>query len=104
MTVADGGEAGAGAEAGTDVDPWDVKGKVDYGKLIEKFGCSAISDEQVRRIERCTGKDAHAFLKRRTFFAHRDLDQILEAKEKGEPFYLYVKTHTHTHTHTPSHA
>ena len=75
---------------GTEVDPWDVKGKVDYGKLIKKFGCQAITDEQVTRIERCTGMKAHHFLKRKTFFAHRDLDQILEAKEKGQPFYLYT--------------
>ena len=75
---------------GTEVDPWDVKGKVDYGKLIKKFGCQAITDEQVTRIERCTGMKAHHFLKRKTFFANRDLDQILEAKEKGQPFYLYT--------------
>ncbi|WZN63456.1 tryptophan--tRNA ligase [Chloropicon roscoffensis] len=75
---------------GTEVDPWDVKGKVDYGKLIKKFGCQAITDEHVTRIERCTGMKAHHFLKRKTFFAHRDLDQILEAKEKGQPFYLYT--------------
>ena len=43
---------------GTEVDPWDVKGKVDYGKLIKKFGCQAITDEQVTRIERCTGMKA----------------------------------------------
>ena len=73
-----------------EVNPWEVKGKVDYAKLIEKFGCSAISDDQVSRIERATNMKAHHFLKRKTFFAHRDLDHILDAHEKGEPFYLYT--------------
>ena len=29
-------------------------------------------------------------MKRKTFFAHRDLDYILDAHAKGEPFYLYT--------------
>jgi tryptophanyl-tRNA synthetase len=83
------GEEGEGE--GTKVDPWSVTGKVDYGKLIEKFGCSAIEAEKhVARIEAVTGKKAHHFLKRQTFFAHRDLDYILDAHAKGEPFYLYT--------------
>ena len=52
-------EAAGGAtveETEGEVNPWEVKGKVDYDKLIEKFGCSAISEEQVQKIEKVTGK------------------------------------------------
>ena len=42
------------------------------------------------RIERLTGKPAHPFLKRGIFFAHRDLHEILDLYEKGQPFYLYT--------------
>ena len=44
----------------------------------------------MRRIERLTGVPAHPFLKRKVFYAHRDLAQLLDAYEKGEPFYLYT--------------
>ncbi len=62
----------------------------------------------VYRIERLTNRPAHPFLKRGIFFAHRDLQEILDCYEKGQPFYLYTgrvseDTHTHTHTHTHRH-
>lgn len=41
-------------------------------------------------MERLTGKPAHPFLKRGIFFAHRDLQEILDCYEKGIPFYLYT--------------
>jgi hypothetical protein len=42
------------------------------------------------RIERVTGVAPHPFLKRSIFFAHRDLVELLDAYEKGQPFYLYT--------------
>ena len=76
------------------VTPWEVAGgadgKIDYSKLTEQFGCSLLSDDLVARIEKATGVRAHPFLRRRVFFAHRDLEQLLDAYEKGEPFYLYT--------------
>ncbi|OXA42933.1 Tryptophan--tRNA ligase, cytoplasmic [Folsomia candida] len=76
------------------VDPWNVQSKsetgIDYDKLINKFGCQRISDELIARIERVIGKKAHALLKRGVFFSHRDLEFILDRKEKGQPFYLYT--------------
>jgi hypothetical protein len=42
------------------------------------------------RIERLTGRTAHPFLKRGIIFAHRDLHEILDLYEKGQPFYLYT--------------
>jgi tryptophanyl-tRNA synthetase len=44
----------------------------------------------VCRIERLTGRTAHPFLKRGIIFAHRDLHEILDLYEKGQPFYLYT--------------
>ena len=32
------------------VTPWKVEGKIDYGKLIEKFGTSPIDDKLLQRI------------------------------------------------------
>ena len=78
-------------EADDTVNPWEVKGKVDYAKLIEKFGCQALQPEQLRRIEEVTGGGpVHHFLRRGVFFAHRDIDPILDAKAQGKPFYLYT--------------
>jgi tryptophanyl-tRNA synthetase len=76
------------------VTPWDVAGgadgKIDYGKLVAQFGCQEIDQSLIDRIERLTGVPAHPFLKRGVFFAHRDLKEILDAYEKGQPFYLYT--------------
>jgi hypothetical protein len=41
-------------------------------------------------IEKLTGRPAHPFLKRGIIFAHRDLQEILDCYERGEPFYLYT--------------
>lgn len=81
-----------GNAAGEDghVDPWTVVGKVDYDKLITKFGSSPLTDELVARMERVTGRRAHHFIRRGIFFSHRDLDEILTLYEQGKPFYLYT--------------
>ncbi|MEW5299662.1 MAG: hypothetical protein WDW36_002655 [Sanguina aurantia] len=82
------------ADAEQVVDPWNVQGgadgKIDYNKLVEQFGCSSMTAEIVARIERVTGRPAHPFLKRGIFFAHRDLEEILECHCQGIPFYLYT--------------
>lgn len=76
------------------ITPWDVSGgadgKVDYDKLINEFGVSRLTADLVKRIEQLTGRPAHPFLKRGIIFAHRDLHEILDLYEKGQPFYLYT--------------
>lgn len=76
------------------VDPWTVSSKsekgVDYEKLIKRFGCSAINDKLIKRIEKLTGKSCHHLIRRGVFFAQRDLEFILNEMEKGNPFYLYT--------------
>jgi len=95
------------AETEQVVTPWDVSGgadgKIDYNKLVEQFGCQNINNDLIERIERLTGTPAHPFLKRGIFFAHRDLQSILDAYEKGEPFYLYtgrVREEKHEYIYT----
>jgi len=71
------------------VTPWEVKGNVDYEKLIKLFGVKIIDENLLNRLKRHT-KELHYFLKRKIFFAHMYFDNILDAVEKGEKFYLYT--------------
>ena len=84
-------QLGSGASQQT-VTPWDVEaeGGVDYDKLIGQFGCSSIDEALIKRFEKITGQRAHRYLRRGFFFAHRDLNDLLDAYEKGESFYLYT--------------
>jgi tryptophanyl-tRNA synthetase len=77
------------------VTAWEVTGKVDYNRLCDEFGCTPIPQALVDRIELVTGVPAHPFLKRKVFYAHRDLEELLDLYEKGEKFYLYTGAHPH---------
>ncbi|HIJ12090.1 TPA: tryptophan--tRNA ligase [Candidatus Woesearchaeota archaeon] len=70
------------------VTPWEVKGNVDYDKLISEFGVSKIDDKLLKRIKKHTS-ELHHFLRRGVFFAHRDLKFALDEYEKGNLF-LYT--------------
>lgn len=48
-----------------------VAGKINYAKLIERFGSQVIGQELIDRVERITKRPAHPFLKRGFFFSHR---------------------------------
>ncbi|KAL7200068.1 hypothetical protein ACSBR2_022222 [Camellia fascicularis] len=76
------------------VNPWEVSakqgGKIDYDKLIDQFGCQRLDKSIVDRVHRLTSRPPHIFLRRGVFFAHRDLNEILDAYERGEKFYLYT--------------
>lgn len=71
------------------VTPWEVKGNIDYNKLIKEFGTQPIDEKLLARIKHHT-KTLHSFLERKIFFSHRDFDKVLEKYEKQEPFYLYT--------------
>lgn len=71
------------------VTPWTVKGNVDYDKLIKEFGVQKIDPTLLKRIEKKTG-ELHHFLRRGIFFAHRDLNFILDQYDKGNRFFLYT--------------
>jgi len=71
------------------VTPWEIKGKVDYDKLIDKFGTSKISNEILDKLKKIT-KDLNIFFRRGIAFSHRDLDKVLDEYEKGNKFFLYT--------------
>jgi tryptophanyl-tRNA synthetase len=71
------------------VTPWEVRGKVDYDKLIQQFGTQPITDQLLNRIQKHTGT-LHGQLRRNLFFSHRDLDTVLDLYEKGKKFVLYT--------------
>lgn len=73
----------------------EVKGKIDYSKLVVDFGSKLIDPDLLARIERLTvGRGTvpylHRFLRRNIFFSHRDLEKICDLLEAKKPFYLYT--------------
>jgi tryptophanyl-tRNA synthetase len=71
------------------VTPWEVEGKVDYLKLVKDFGLKLIDDNLIQRIQRITG-ELNVMLRRKFFFAHRDMDLVLNDYENGKGFFLYT--------------
>ena len=71
------------------VTPWEVRGKVDYERLIREFGTQPLTGELLKRIAKRTG-ELHLQLRRELFFSHRDLDTVLDLYEKGIKFVLYT--------------
>ncbi len=71
------------------VTPWEVKGKIDYERLIREFGTQLITEELLQRIAKHTG-ELHLQLRRRLFFSHRDLNTVLDLYENGTKFVLYT--------------
>ncbi|WP_306054339.1 tryptophan--tRNA ligase [Natronococcus wangiae] len=61
------------------VTPYAVEGEIDYEKLLERFGADPLTDEQIDRLP------DHPAIRRRTFYAGRDVDRSLEAAESGDP-------------------
>lgn len=71
------------------VTPWEVSGDIDYDRLIKEFGVSKLDDKILERMKKHT-KDLHFMLRRKVFFAHRDMTWILDEYEKGNKFFLYT--------------
>lgn len=71
------------------VTPWEVKGEVDYERLIREFGTQPLTEELLQRIAKHTG-ELHLQLRRKLFFSHRDLNVVLDLYEKGVKFVLYT--------------
>jgi len=63
------------------VTPWEVKGDIDYGKLIKDFGLRPI-----RKLPK-TFEDFFLF-RRGIIYAHRDFDKITEAYQQKKPFVM----------------
>jgi tryptophanyl-tRNA synthetase len=60
------------------VTPYETTGEVDYDRLLEQFGADRLTDDQIRRFP------DHPTLRRRIFYAGRDVDPYLEAAAAGE--------------------
>jgi tryptophanyl-tRNA synthetase len=71
------------------VTPWEVRGKIDYERLIREFGTEPLTDDLLKRIAKHTG-ELHLQLRRGLFFSHRDLNIVLDLYEKGTKFVLYT--------------
>ena len=63
------------------VTPWEVKGKIDYEKLIKEFGLKPLS-----HLPEVFQKNV--LFRRGIIFAHRDFKQIVEAIENKKPFVM----------------
>jgi tryptophanyl-tRNA synthetase len=66
---------------------------IDYSALVRDFGTTLIDApllERLARIAEARGMELHPWLRRGLFFSHRELNTIVDAHEKGEPFYLYT--------------
>ncbi|MCL4452308.1 MAG: tryptophan--tRNA ligase [Candidatus Thermoplasmatota archaeon] len=81
------------------VTPWEVSGRVDYDKIMTKFGTEPIDQNIMNSLSRLTGGDIHFMLRRGIFFTHRDLGWLLDQIKKGENFYLYTGRGPSDHTH-----
>lgn len=71
------------------VTPYEVSGEVNYTRLIKEFGVSRIDSKILERIRKKAG-GLHLFLRRGVFFAHRDLNWLLDEYDKGNNFFLYT--------------
>jgi tryptophanyl-tRNA synthetase len=61
------------------VTPWEVKGTVDYDKLIKEFGVEPLGELPKVFNE-------NVLFRRKAVFAHRDIGRILNAIKNKEPF------------------
>lgn len=73
-----------------EVNPWGVSGNIDYNKLIRDFGVQPIDDKMLELIASISKKKIPLMLRRKTFFAQRDLKPVLEEYKKGNKFFLYT--------------
>ncbi|MAF99339.1 MAG: tryptophan--tRNA ligase [Nanoarchaeota archaeon] len=63
------------------VTPWEVKGHVDYNKLIKEFGLRPL-----KGLPKVFEKNV--LFRREIIFAHRDFHKIVECVEKKKPFVM----------------
>ncbi|PIN86530.1 tryptophan--tRNA ligase [Candidatus Woesearchaeota archaeon CG10_big_fil_rev_8_21_14_0_10_44_13] len=61
------------------ITPWEVKGSIDYKKLIEEFGLSPLENLPKEFNE-------NVLFRRKVIFAHRDIQRILDAVRNKKPF------------------
>ncbi len=63
------------------VTPWEVKGEIDYDKLVREFGIQPVGELPAPFME-------NVLFRRKAVFAHRDFNKIVERIKKNEPFIM----------------
>jgi tryptophanyl-tRNA synthetase len=63
------------------VTPWEVKGNIDYDRLIKEFGLKPLKNIPEKFKE-------NVLFRRGIIFAHRDFNKIVEAIENKKPFVM----------------
>ncbi|MBI3334835.1 tryptophan--tRNA ligase [Candidatus Pacearchaeota archaeon] len=63
------------------MNPWEVKGDIDYDKLVKEFGISPLKE-----LPDIFTKNV--LFRRKVVFAHRDIQRILEAMKSKKPYVM----------------
>jgi tryptophanyl-tRNA synthetase len=63
------------------MNPWDVKGEINYNKLVKEFGLSPVN-----QLPEIFNKEI--LFRRKIIFAHRDIQKILEAAKNRKKFVM----------------
>ncbi len=72
------------------VNPYEVKGNIDYEAVAKRFGVNLIDEKFKERIRGLAGGDLHFMIRRGIYYAQRDMGWLLDEYEKGNKFYLYT--------------
>jgi tryptophanyl-tRNA synthetase len=80
------------------VTPWEVKGEVDYDKLMEQFGVQPMTTGIADKIAKHAGF-MHVQLRRGVYLSHRDTDWWINEYEKGNKVGLYTGRGPSGHVH-----
>jgi tryptophanyl-tRNA synthetase len=59
------------------VTPYEVKGDIDYAKLVKQFGTELIDKKLLSRFEKHAG-ELHYLLTRGIYFIHRDMNFVFD--------------------------
>lgn len=70
------------------VTPWEVKGDLNYNKLVKQFGTKLIDKLLLKKLERYN--KLNVMFRRGFIFSHRDLDLVLNDYDSGKGFFLYT--------------
>ena len=72
------------------VNPYEVKGNIDYAEVAKRFGVTIIDEQLKERIRRDAGGELHFMIRRGIFYSQRDMGWLLDEYEKKNRFYIYT--------------
>ena len=71
------------------VTPYEVKGRIDYDRLKQRFGTQDLTPELLDRLRAVAGGQIPALLARGVYFSHRDFGWLLDRAVHDDRFFLY---------------